>query len=446
MSTYTPIASQTLGSAASSVTFSSIPQGYTDLVLTITGNNNQGVAYISTLTFNGDTSSNYSYTRLVGNGSAASSSRDTSGSYGYGGWTNNATNQMILSMNHIQNYSNSTTYKTWLGRGGDTTDRVYTMVGLWRKTEPITSIKIQVEVGTYDAGSTFSIYGIQVGNAAQKAQGGNIVTSDGTYMYHAFTSSGSFIPNEALTCDYLVVAGGGGGGFDDRAGAGGAGGLRHSSGGTPLSLTKQTYPVVVGAGGTAGTYAFNPKSNANGNNSTFSTISASGGGRGGVGNGDPGSAGGSGGGSWYGGAGGLGNAGSYSPVEGYNGSVGNTTANFGSGGGGGAGGAATNGTTGAGGNGGIGLTNSLINAMGVATLTGQLSSGNYYYAGGGSGDIYAGYGYSPGTPGLGGGGTGDNQTSAGSPTALASGKSNTGGGGGSGGNGGSGIVIIRYAL
>jgi len=57
MSTYTPIASQTLGSAASSVTFSSIPQGYTDLVLVI-----NSVAASSTnnmdMSFNSDTSAN----------------------------------------------------------------------------------------------------------------------------------------------------------------------------------------------------------------------------------------------------------------------------------------------------------------------------------------------------------------------------------------------------
>jgi len=37
MSTYTPIASVTLSSAQASVTFSSIPQTYTDLVLVVNG-------------------------------------------------------------------------------------------------------------------------------------------------------------------------------------------------------------------------------------------------------------------------------------------------------------------------------------------------------------------------------------------------------------------------
>jgi hypothetical protein len=77
MSTYTPIATQTLGSAAASVTFSSIPQGYTDLILVInyatsasTGN--------ALLRFNSDTGSNYSETALIGNGTTATSDRESS--------------------------------------------------------------------------------------------------------------------------------------------------------------------------------------------------------------------------------------------------------------------------------------------------------------------------------------------------------------------------------
>ena len=445
MSTYEPIASQTLGSAAASVTFSSIPQGYTDLILVITGNNDQGTAYISWLTFNNDTSTNYSYTRIVGTGTAAASTRDTSSNYGFGGWTNNETSQMILGINHIQNYSNSTTYKTWLGRGGDQTSgagsRVYAMVGLWRKTEPITSIKIQVEAGTYDAGSTFSIYGIQVGASTQKAQGGNIVTSDGTYVYHTFTSSGSFIPSQALTVDYLVVAGGGGG---TSEGGGGAGGLRSTvtaTGGgasleTALSLTAKAYPVIVGAGGSGISTGF---SGQNGNNSVFGTITSTGGGGGGGYFSSPygqGNVGGSGGGGVDGGNGGLATS---SPVQGYRG--GNTDAGVGGGGGGGAGAVGAN-------------NNGVIGGAGGAGVAVSISGSSITYAGGGgagsrndSNNFVAG-----GAGGSGIGGTGGSPS--GTPAAT-SGTIGTGSGGGGaggaatmrlGGNGGSGIVVIRYAI
>lgn len=160
--TYESIASTTLGSASASVTFSSIPQTYTDLVFVITGNNNVGTAYGNSFTFNNDTTGSYSYTRILGDGSSASSSRDANATTGAGGFTNNQTNQMILSVNHIQNYSNTTTHKTWLLRTGDTGDRVFAYVCLWRKTEAISTIKSEIiGGGTYDAGSTFTLYGIK---------------------------------------------------------------------------------------------------------------------------------------------------------------------------------------------------------------------------------------------------------------------------------------------
>jgi hypothetical protein len=56
--------------------------------------------------------------------------------------------------------------------------------------------------------------------------------TDGTYWYHTFVSSGTFTPQKAISCDYLVVAGGGGGGQDDNGAGGGAGGLRCTVGAT----------------------------------------------------------------------------------------------------------------------------------------------------------------------------------------------------------------------
>ena len=196
MSTYTPIATQTLGSTASSVTFSSIPQGYTDLVLVVAGNNSSST-YSPYIQFNGDTSTNYSITSMYGDGSTAASARASSTATAYFGSLGATQGNAIV---QIQNYSNATTYKTALIRINDAGFRVYGSVMLWRSTAAITSVTVFNESpGTFASGSTFSLYGIQVGNAAQKAQGGNIVTSDGTYVYHTFTSSGSFIPSQALT-------------------------------------------------------------------------------------------------------------------------------------------------------------------------------------------------------------------------------------------------------
>ena len=61
MSTYTPIASHTASGSESSITFSSIPQGYTDLVLVFLGKVDSGSGDLG-LRFNADTGSNYSTT------------------------------------------------------------------------------------------------------------------------------------------------------------------------------------------------------------------------------------------------------------------------------------------------------------------------------------------------------------------------------------------------
>jgi hypothetical protein len=155
-STYQPIATTTLGSSASSVTFSSISGSYTDLVLVVAGTYTSGGTNDAALQFNSDTGSNYSWTRLLGNGSAASSSRSTNDvqiDFGLISSTNQSN-----SIAHIQNYSNSTTYKTVLGRG-NSTEYVGAIVGTWRNTSAITSITVK-SAATYSSGTTFVLYGI----------------------------------------------------------------------------------------------------------------------------------------------------------------------------------------------------------------------------------------------------------------------------------------------
>ena len=155
--TYTPIFTTTLSSTASSVTFSSIPSTYTDLILVCNPLSTSGDTYIQ---FNGDTGTNYSETNLYANTSAAGSTRTTSSNYIYLDWqatstTTGATNYII----HIMNYSNTTTYKTTLGRGNQASAGVDAIVGLWRSTSAINSIKITA-VGTLQIGTTYSLYGI----------------------------------------------------------------------------------------------------------------------------------------------------------------------------------------------------------------------------------------------------------------------------------------------
>lgn len=156
--TYTPIATTTLSSAAPSYTFSSISGSYTDLVLVAAVQNTANTGDEVAFQVNGDTTTNYSRTRLYGNGTAAASGRATSVSKGALGI--NSTTDFSVITAHFQNYSNSTTYKTVISRGSSS-GFASMYASLWRSTSAITSITILPDSGTtFTTGTTLSLYGI----------------------------------------------------------------------------------------------------------------------------------------------------------------------------------------------------------------------------------------------------------------------------------------------
>jgi hypothetical protein len=153
--TYDKIATTTLGSSAANITFNSLGS-YTDIVLVYT--HSSGVAGQIGLRFNGDTGSNYSGTVLYGEGSAGSA-RTTNTTYTRTG--HNAANNNFNMIVNIQNFSNSTTYKTVVGRNNAPTDGTYASVGLWRNTAAITSIVIMCDGANLPAGAIATLYGIK---------------------------------------------------------------------------------------------------------------------------------------------------------------------------------------------------------------------------------------------------------------------------------------------
>ena len=160
-STYTPIATTTLGSATASYTFSSIPSTYTDLVLVFNGSASSGTPLV-TLQFNGDTATNYSDTTLSGNGTSATSGRDSSVAQIYASGADSLTTGISQLIVNLQNYSNTTTYKTIITRSGNAANGTSAVVGLWRSTAAINSIKVFNHTATnFAVGSTFTLYGIQ---------------------------------------------------------------------------------------------------------------------------------------------------------------------------------------------------------------------------------------------------------------------------------------------
>ena len=164
--TYEPISTTTLGSNSQTVSFTSISGSYTDLVVVISGViSNQGAnATNPNITFNSDTGSNYSVTWIYGDGSSAGSGRQSSQTKAlFGGFTTVRGMATI----QIQNYSNTTTYKTFISRNSVTDSAtgqaVSAWAGLWRSTSAITSFTL--DSGRSDApwasGTMFTIYGIK---------------------------------------------------------------------------------------------------------------------------------------------------------------------------------------------------------------------------------------------------------------------------------------------
>lgn len=158
-STYTPIATTTLGSNQTSVSFSSLGS-YTDIIVVANVTGNDGAICMR---FNTDSSAIYSYTGLRGNGSAAASSRVTGANY-IGSQSNLSVTAGTLqtSIWNVQNYRNTATYKTVLARDGMVTHQLGATVGLWRSYSAITSISLSPEFGSnvFYTGSVFTIYGI----------------------------------------------------------------------------------------------------------------------------------------------------------------------------------------------------------------------------------------------------------------------------------------------
>ena len=160
--TYEAIQTYTLASTASSQSFTSIPSTYTDLVIVVNGAADGNC--IAAVRFNSDTGTNYSMTYLEGDGTSAVSGRETNMTYSkilYNAYFTSTTR--TTSIIQIQNYSNSTTYKTLLTRTSNTERATDTLVGLWRNTAAITNVEVFKAVGggNFVSGTTFTLYGVK---------------------------------------------------------------------------------------------------------------------------------------------------------------------------------------------------------------------------------------------------------------------------------------------
>lgn len=158
-STEVAIATQTLGSAASSITFNSIPASWTDLRIVFT-TPAAAANYYLYIELNGDTSATYSRTILDGDGSTANSSRSTADNFSLIGYMSSTV--PTFRTVDIFSYAGST-YKTLLTNSNQDKNgsgEIYNIVGLWRNTSAITSIALKPQTSTLPTGTTATIYGI----------------------------------------------------------------------------------------------------------------------------------------------------------------------------------------------------------------------------------------------------------------------------------------------
>lgn len=159
---YESIATNTLSSNQSSITFSSLGS-FTHLQLRSMcfGTTDDENLYMR---FNGDTGSNYARHYLDGNGATTSASATAPDTGGVFSNTSNGTSPYV-SVTDILDYANTNKFKTIRalsgrdvnGSGGDIALRS----SLWRSTSAVTSITILAGGGTLSSGSQFALYGIR---------------------------------------------------------------------------------------------------------------------------------------------------------------------------------------------------------------------------------------------------------------------------------------------
>jgi hypothetical protein len=161
--TYIALANTTLSSAASSVTFSSIPATYRDLVavINVVGLSGSPTSKAGKMKLN---SLHGSDVFMYGNGSSGSSGSDAS------------TVTVPFQNNHgvfiinIMDYSATDKHKTILGRHSVASNFVWANAGRVATTNAITSVEFicpdtdeeiaEEASDTFNIGSTFSLYGI----------------------------------------------------------------------------------------------------------------------------------------------------------------------------------------------------------------------------------------------------------------------------------------------
>jgi hypothetical protein len=153
--TYIALANITLGSSASSVTFSSIPATFRDLVMVFVGSGSTNADLRVRL--NGDTGSNYSFVYALGAPPSVISASGTQNGLTFGAVDTGQT----LSQISIMDYSATDKHKTALTRWDSTSSNAVTMyASRWANTSAVNTVVVFPTAGTLSTGVTVALYGI----------------------------------------------------------------------------------------------------------------------------------------------------------------------------------------------------------------------------------------------------------------------------------------------
>jgi hypothetical protein len=154
---YVALATTTLGSSASSVTFSSIPATYRDLIVVVAGTLTTSVAGIE-IQLNADTTaSNYNHVYMLGRGSGSGEADAANNNLAF--FMQSAQSVSIL---QFMDYSATDKHKTYLSRANPSANYTVALAGRWANTAAVNAIKLLDTAGSasFASGTVISLYGV----------------------------------------------------------------------------------------------------------------------------------------------------------------------------------------------------------------------------------------------------------------------------------------------
>lgn len=275
-----------INSPQSSVSYT-IPSIYDDLLIKISARSTSSTSSATRINMQyNNIATNYLYRLFNLSASTGTSSVSTSFYLHAGNMTNasyssgffGAAEVFIPTLKQDTLRESATVLSNGISPNNSTTTNTFSFAGSTQTSAYVDKAMITFtpELGNFDVGTTFSIYGIQrytsINASSFKATGGDLTYING-YYYHFFYQNTDFIPNQNINgLQYVIVGGGGGGDFgNDNGRKGGNGGQVQS--GTTNVTANTTYPIVVGAGG----YAWTSQPANPGNPSSAFGITATGG-------------------------------------------------------------------------------------------------------------------------------------------------------------------------